>query len=92
MCLFGDFTIFNYEPHKFKQLIKESLLVTKDKPLLEKQAKLLKLNLFSFNSTYAIFYRTLDDCNYVIDIFIKNVIKNCKQLFLTMGKVPESSK
>ena len=92
VCLFGDFTIFNFEPHKLRQLIKESLLVTKGKPLLKKQAKLLKLDLFSFNSSYAIFYRTLDDCNYLIDIFIKNVITNCKQLFLTMGKVPESSK
>ena len=92
VCLFWDFTIFSYEPHKFKRLIKESLLVTKDKPLLKKQAKLLKLYLFSFNSSYAIFYRTLEDCNYLIDIFIKNVITNCKQLFLTMGKVPESSK
>ena len=28
MC---DFTILNYESHRFKRLIKESLLVTKDK-------------------------------------------------------------
>ena len=56
--------------HKFKGLIKESLLVTKDKPLLCKQAKLLKLELFWFNSIYAIFYYTLDDCNYLIDIFL----------------------
>ena len=46
VCLFGDFTVFNYESHKFKQLIKESLLVTKDKPLLNKQVKLLKLDFF----------------------------------------------
>ena len=46
VCLFGDFTVFNYESHKFKQLIKESLLVTKGKPLLNKQVKLLKLDFF----------------------------------------------
>ena len=39
-------TIFNYESHKLKCLIKESLLVTKDKPLLNKQVKSLKLELF----------------------------------------------
>ena len=43
---FEDFTVLNYESHKFKRLIKESLLVTKDKPLLNKQVKLLKLELF----------------------------------------------
>ena len=36
---FVDFTVLNYESHKFKRLIKESLLVTKDKPLLNKQVK-----------------------------------------------------
>ena len=46
MCLFEDFTVLNYEPHKFKRLIKESLLVTKDKPLLNKQVKTLKIELF----------------------------------------------
>ena len=40
-------TVLNYEPHKFKRLIKESLLVTKDKPLLNKQVISLKLELFS---------------------------------------------
>ena len=69
VCSFEDFTVLNYESHKFKRLIKESLLVTKDKPLLNKQVKSLKLELFWFNSTYAIFYYTLDDCNYLIDIF-----------------------
>ena len=69
VCSFEDFTILNYESHKFKRLIKESLLVTMDKPLLNKQVKSLKLELFWFNSTYAIFYYTLDDCNYLIDIF-----------------------
>ena len=54
MCSFEDFTVLNYESHKFKQLITESLLVTKDKPLLNKQVKSLKLELFSFNSAYAI--------------------------------------
>ena len=46
MCSFEDFTVLNYESHKFKQLITESLLVTKDKPLLNKQVKSLKLELF----------------------------------------------
>ena len=46
VCLFEDFTVLNYESHKFKRLIKESLLVTKDKPLLNKQVKSLKLELF----------------------------------------------
>ena len=35
-----------FELHKFKHLIKESLLITKDKPLLNKQVKSLKLELF----------------------------------------------
>ena len=43
VCSFEDFTVLNYESHKFKSLIKESLLVTKDKPLLNKQVKSLKL-------------------------------------------------
>ena len=42
-CSFDDFIILNYEPHKN---LKESLLVTKDKPLLNKQAKSLILELF----------------------------------------------
>ena len=46
VCSFEDFTVLNYESHKFKRLIKESLLVTKDKPLLNKQVKSLKLELF----------------------------------------------
>ena len=54
VCSFEDFTVLNYESHTFKRLIKESLLVTKDKPLLNKQVKSLKLELFWFNSTYAI--------------------------------------
>ena len=69
VCSFEYFTILNYESHKFKRLIKESLLVAMDKPLLNKQVKSLKLELFWFNSAYAIFYYTLDDCNYLIDIF-----------------------
>ena len=32
VCSFEDFTVLNYELHKLKRLIKESLLVTKDKP------------------------------------------------------------
>ena len=43
MCSFDDFTIWNYEFNKFKRLIKEFLLVTEDKPLLNKQVKSLKL-------------------------------------------------
>ena len=55
VCLIEDFTILNYESHKFKWLIKEFLLVSKDKLLLNKKVKSLKLELFWFNSTYAIF-------------------------------------
>ena len=44
LCSFEDFT--NYDSHEFKCLIKESLLVTKDNPLLNKQVKSLKLELF----------------------------------------------
>ena len=51
---FDDFTVLNYESHNFKRLIKEPLLVTKDKPLSNKQVKSLKLELFQFNSTYAV--------------------------------------
>ena len=46
VCSFDYFTVLNYESHKFKRLIKESLLVTKDKLLLKKQVKSLKLGLF----------------------------------------------
>ena len=46
VCSFDDFTALNYESHKFKCLIKESLLVTKNKPFLSKQVKSLKLELF----------------------------------------------
>ena len=45
MCSFDDFTVLNYESDKFKHLIKASLLVTKDKPLLNKQIKSLKVEL-----------------------------------------------
>ena len=54
VCSFEDFAVLNYESHKFKRLIKESLLVTKDTPLLNKQVESLKLELFWFNSTYSI--------------------------------------
>ena len=37
------------------------------------------------------FHYTLDDL-YLIDIFIKTSTWCCQQLFLTMGKIPESSK
>ena len=46
VCSFDNFTVLNYESHKFKRLIKESLLVTKDKLLLNKQVRSLKLELF----------------------------------------------
>ena len=46
VCSFEDFTVLNHESHKFKRLIKESLLVSKDKPLLNKQVKSLKLEFF----------------------------------------------
>ena len=46
VCSFDDFSVLNYESHKFKRLIKESLLVTMHKPLLNKQVKSLKLELF----------------------------------------------
>ena len=36
---FDDFTVLNYESHKFKRLIKDFLLVTKDKPLLNKKVR-----------------------------------------------------
>ena len=35
VCSFEDFTFLNYGSHKFKRLVKESLLVAKDKPLLK---------------------------------------------------------
>ena len=46
LCSFEDFNALNYESHKFKRLAKESLLGTKDKPLLNKKVKSLKLELF----------------------------------------------
>ena len=46
MNSFEEFTVLNYESRNFTHLIKESLLVTKDKPLLNKQVKSLKLELF----------------------------------------------
>ena len=46
VCLFENFTVLNYASHKFKRLFKESLLVTKDKPLLSKHVKSLKFELF----------------------------------------------
>ena len=54
VCSFEDFTVLNYEQHKSKRLIKESLLVTKEKPLLNKKVKSLTLKPFLFNSTNAI--------------------------------------
>ena len=46
VCSFDDFTVLNYGSQKFKRLVKEPLLVNKDKPLLNKQLKSLKLELF----------------------------------------------
>ena len=45
VCSFEGFTVLNYESHNFNRLIKESLLVTKDKSLLNKQVKSLRLEL-----------------------------------------------
>ena len=46
VCSFEDFSVLDYESHKFKRLTQKSLLVTKDKTLLNKQVKSLKLELF----------------------------------------------
>ena len=46
ICPFYDITVLNFESHKFKRLIKESLLVTKNKPLLNKEIEALILELF----------------------------------------------
>ena len=35
VCSFEDFAVLNYESHKFKRLIKEPLLVTKEKTIIE---------------------------------------------------------
>ena len=43
---FKDFSILTYESHLFKLLIKESLLVSRDKPPLNKQVKSIPLQLF----------------------------------------------
>ena len=51
----------NYESHKFKRLIKESLLVTKDKPLLNEQVKLEELFSIQYLVSLTLFYFTLDD-------------------------------
>ena len=49
VCLIEDFTVLNYESHKLKWLIKEPLLVSKDKPLLNKKVKsLIKFHLRYF--------------------------------------------
>ena len=52
-CLFNNhdntfegFSILAYESNPFKLLIKESLLVSRDKPLLNKQVKSIPLELF----------------------------------------------
>ena len=43
---FDDFTVLNHDSQKLKRLIKESLIVTKNKPLLKKQVKSIKLEFF----------------------------------------------
>ena len=43
---FEDFSILTYESNPFKLLIKEALLVSRDKPLLNKQDKSIPLQLF----------------------------------------------
>jgi len=43
---FEDFSILTYESNPFKLLIKESLLVSRDKPILNKQVKSIPLQLF----------------------------------------------
>ena len=43
---FEDFSILTYESNPFKLLIKEALLVSRDKPLLKKQVKSIPLQLF----------------------------------------------
>ena len=43
---FEDFSILTYESNPFKRLIKEALLVSRDKPLLNKQVKSIPLQLF----------------------------------------------
>ena len=58
---FTDFTILNYKSHKFKRLIKESLLVTKATPVLNKRDK-------------SQVYYTFNDCNYLIDILVEMLI------------------
>ena len=76
VCSFEDFTVLNHESHKFKRLIKESLLVSKDKPLLNKQVKSLKLEFFWFNSTYAIlwyYFRVYIITNSLYCIFCRNI-------------------
>ena len=46
MDSFEDFSILTYESNSFKLLIKEALLVSRDKPLLNKQVKSIPLQLF----------------------------------------------
>ena len=43
---FEDFSILTYESNPFKLLIKEALLVSRDKPLLNKQVESISLQLF----------------------------------------------
>ena len=63
-CLlpFNDFNLLNYECHKFKRLIKESILLVKYKPLLKKRTTRNRTLSFQLHLHYFIMV-------YLIDIF-----------------------
>ena len=65
---------WNYKSHKSKRLIKGSLLVTKNKPLLNEQVKPMKLELIWFN------------CDYLLNNFIKSVNMMLQAAILDNGK------
>ena len=66
VCSFEDFSILAYESNTFKLLIKESLLVSRAKPLLNEQVKSIPSNYLIIY--LIIFYCSLDDlyclCNF----------------------------
>ena len=53
---FDDFDILASDSHKFKLLIKESLLIKRDKPVVNRRTELFPLDLFdqafTFNKKY----------------------------------------
>ena len=49
-CSLDDFTVLNCESHKFKCLIKESLLATKGKTLLNEEIQSLKDTIIAYFS------------------------------------------